>query len=132
MSGKNKCKILKEIRQRIANENDIPYVTRECHFKGNCSGTCPRCESELAYLESQLKLRASMKKGVTVAALCAGMALATAGCGSTAADNPGTNDLGGAVPYEEATVESSTEQFDPDMTELSGEVPYPEESNNNE
>ena len=29
MLGKAKCKILKEIRQKIADENDIPYVTRE-------------------------------------------------------------------------------------------------------
>ena len=29
MKGTNKCKILKEIRQKIADENDIPLVTRE-------------------------------------------------------------------------------------------------------
>ena len=47
MSGKNKCKILKEIRQKIADENDIPFVTAECQFQGECSGTCPKCEAEL-------------------------------------------------------------------------------------
>ena len=47
MRGRQKCKILKEIRQRIADENDIPYVTRECSYQGECTGTCPRCESEL-------------------------------------------------------------------------------------
>ena len=47
MLGKQKCRILKQIRQRIADENDIPYVTRECTFQGECRGTCPRCESEL-------------------------------------------------------------------------------------
>lgn len=62
MLGKQKCKILKEIRQRIADENDIPYITKECTFHGDCSGTCPRCESELRYLEKQLALRNSMKK----------------------------------------------------------------------
>ena len=44
MLGKQKCRILKEIRQRIADENDIPYVTRECSFQGNCRGTCPKCD----------------------------------------------------------------------------------------
>ena len=34
MSGKKKCKILREIRQKIADENDIPFVTEECRFKG--------------------------------------------------------------------------------------------------
>ena len=35
MTGKNKCRILKEIRQRIADENDIPYV--ETMRRGSCS-----------------------------------------------------------------------------------------------
>ena len=86
MLGKQKCRILKQIRQRIADENDIPYVTRECTFQGECRGTCPRCESELQYLERQLALRTSIKKGVTVAALCAGMAgmtFAATGCSSS-------------------------------------------------
>ena len=59
MQGKQKCRILKEIRQRIADENDIPFVTQECRHQGNCSGTCPRCESELRYLEQQLAQRAA-------------------------------------------------------------------------
>lgn len=113
MLGKQKCRILKEIRQRIADENDIPFVTRECSFQGECRGTCPRCESELRYLERQLALRASLKKGVTVAALCAGMAglsFAASGCSSSRAAEPvfGQNDLSGAAPPEEI--------------ELSGEV----------
>ena len=45
MFGKEKCRILKEIRQKIADENEIPYVTQECHHQGNCSGTCPRCDA---------------------------------------------------------------------------------------
>ena len=59
MLGKQKCRILKEIRQKIADENDIPYVTRECSFQGECRGTCPRCESELRYLEKELEKRAA-------------------------------------------------------------------------
>ena len=73
MSGKKKCRILKEIRQKIADENDIPFVTHECRYQGKCSGTCPRCESELAYLEKQLAARAAAGKKIAVAALCAGM-----------------------------------------------------------
>ena len=68
MRGKQKCKILKEIRQRVADENDIPYVTRECSFQGECTGTCPRCESELRYLEQQLENRRRLGKRVSVAA----------------------------------------------------------------
>ena len=88
MLGKSKCRILKDIRRRIAEENDIPYITRECTYQGECSGTCPRCESELRYLEQQLSLRASLGKLVAVAALCAGMTLAAAGCSPLARDLP--------------------------------------------
>ena len=80
MTGKQKCKMLKEIRRRIADENDIPYVTDECPHQGECSGTCPRCESELRYLERQLDRRAVLGKRVAVAALCAGMVLTASGC----------------------------------------------------
>lgn len=97
MIGKKKCKILKEIRQRIADENDIPYVTRECSYQGECSGTCPKCESELRYLEQQLALRQSLGKRVAVAGLCATMALAVSGCGPRGGD---TVQLTGDVPME--------------------------------
>ena len=80
MFGKNKCKILKEIRQKIADENDIPYVTRECSYQGECSGTCPKCEQELRYLEQQLEHRQRLGKAVVVTALCAGMSLGVTGC----------------------------------------------------
>lgn len=122
MLGKQKCKILKEIRQRIAEENDIPYVTHECRFQGECSGTCPRCESELRYLEQQLSLRASMGKRVAVTALCAGMALSSAGCGSALKTPKLTEELGGAVPYEEEIRKPSA----PDIEVLEGEVAWPE------
>lgn len=80
MFGKNKCKILKEIRQKIADENDIPFVTRECSYQGECSGTCPKCEQELRYLEQQLYRRQRLGKAVVVTALCAGMSLGVTAC----------------------------------------------------
>ena len=121
MLGKQKCRMLKEIRQRIADENDIPYVTRECSYQGNCSGTCPRCESELRYLEQQLALRASLGKRVAVAALCAGMALGTAGCNSVQKPIGGATELSGDVVY----VDDGPE--DPEIFVTSGEVAWPEE-----
>ena len=142
MLGKQKCRILKEIRQRIADENDIPYVTRECSFQGECRGTCPRCESELQYLERQLALRASLKKSVTVAALCAGMTLSMAGCTvpsdkDTDSDRGSTEDILGmmegpddarSVPEEEPSEESSTAREDTGDVELMGDVVYAGES----
>ncbi len=46
MKGKEKCKLLKEIRKEYADANGIPYEPRECHYEGDCLGTCPACEKE--------------------------------------------------------------------------------------
>ena len=97
MLGKEKCRILKEIRQKIADENDIPYVTQECKFQGECKGTCPRCESELKYLEKQLAARAAMGKRVAIAALCTGMAFSMAGCALPFSDKGGVEDITGML-----------------------------------
>ena len=117
--GKNKCRILKEIRQKIADENDIPYVTRECSFQGECSGTCPRCESELRYLERQLAIRESLGKRVAVAALCAGMALSAAGCGAGKSAGEPETELGGAVAWVETEPTTAVSDLTGDVAALS-------------
>ena len=121
MFGKEKCRILKEIRQKIADENEIPYVTQECHHQGNCSGTCPRCERELRQLEQALEARRSAGKRVAVAALCTGMILTGTGCTRTLLPGDGPTDLAGMA--EEITPEPTEE-----VTTLMGEIAYPEES----
>lgn len=80
MFGKKKCKILKEIRRKIAEENDIPYITHGCTHQGECSGTCPRCEQELRELEHALQKRQRLGKAVAVTAVAAGISLSMAGC----------------------------------------------------
>ena len=69
MNGKQKCKILKEIRAEIAKSNDIEYVTSECQHKGDCKGTCPKCEAELRYLEKELEKRQRLGKTIAVAGM---------------------------------------------------------------
>ena len=54
MKGRDKCELLNEIRQKIADENNIEFTIYECTFEGDCTGTCPKCESELKYLEAEL------------------------------------------------------------------------------
>lgn len=110
MLGKNKCKILKQIRQKIADENDIPYVTRECTYQGECKGTCPKCEAELRYLEQELAKRQALGKGVAVAALAASLTFAS-GCVSSA--------LAGDVADDPAT---ATKPTDEQIDVLEGEV----------
>ena len=70
--GQRTCKILKEIRQEIARANDISLVTSECRYQGDCAGTCPKCEAEVAYLEQQLNLRRMAGKTVMLTGLAAG------------------------------------------------------------
>ena len=76
--GKDICKKLKEVRHEIARANDIEFVTSECKFKGECTGTCPKCEAEVRYLEEQLSLRHRAGKAVAVAGIAASMFLAYA------------------------------------------------------
>lgn len=108
MTGKNKCKILKEIRSKIAKENDIPFITKECTYQGQCKGTCPKCEQELVYLEQQLAKRRQLGKMVTVSALALGMTLGSVGC------QPQIEVLESAVPYYEEPEAAST-NLDPNL-----------------
>jgi len=81
--GKKVCKILKEIRQQIAEKNDIEYVTSECHFQGECQGTCPKCEAEVRYLENELNRRKQLGKAVAIAGISLGVAGAFSACSSS-------------------------------------------------
>ena len=71
--GKSTCKLLKDIRQQIADANGISYQPKECHHKGDCAGTCPACEEEIRYLERELKVRKGNGFGMKVAGIAAGI-----------------------------------------------------------
>ena len=71
--GRAICKVLKDVRQKIANENGISYHPEECHHKGECTGTCPGCEKEIRYLEEQLKNKQHSGFGLKVAGIAAGV-----------------------------------------------------------
>lgn len=127
MNGKSKCKILKDIRRKIAEDNDIEYVTSECKFQGECSGTCPKCESELRYLESELEKHKKAGKAVAVAGLAAAVMLSSSGC---ALDDIFQKSTTGDVPYEQTQPETEPSQDEvpgglPPATEemLMGDVP---------
>lgn len=142
MKGKNKCKILKEIRQRIADENDIPYVTRECSYQGECKGTCPKCEAELRYLEQELEKRRRLGKSVAVAAVAAGLSLSLSACvpgggsgsGGTGAPtlptvNPPISSTYPELEGEPAeTVAGMIDTMPPETVELAGDINAPPET----
>lgn len=53
-TGKKTCEKLKDLRKQVAEANGIEYEPAECTYEGDCPGTCPRCDAELADLQRQL------------------------------------------------------------------------------
>ena len=106
-NGKEKCKALKQIRKQIADNNDIKYAVEECKHKGNCKGTCPKCEAEVRYLERELEKRRMLGQKVAIAGVSVGIAATFSACSPMdvvyAIADPianifdGGNDLGGAT-----------------------------------
>lgn len=78
--GKKVCASLKQVRKQIADANGIPYEVTECQHQGNCKGTCPKCESELRYIENQLSLRRAAGMAVSIVGLSLGVAATFASC----------------------------------------------------
>ena len=73
IQGKQTCKILKEIRKQVARANDIEYVVSECQYKGDCLGTCPKCEAEVRYLTQALEHRRLAGKVVSLMGISIGL-----------------------------------------------------------
>ena len=86
-NGKNICHALKTIRKQVAEANGIDYTPAPCHFHGDCSGTCPACEAEVQYIESQLGRLRLAGKAVKVAGLALGLTM-VAGCNSSPGTSP--------------------------------------------
>lgn len=119
MNGKSKCKILKDIRRQIAQNNDIDFVTSECKYQGDCTGTCPKCEAEVRYLEQELAKRHVAGKAVAVAGIATALIIGAAGCGM---DVPTTTDATPSSTQQRETETSTTSpQTDPTLPELMGE-----------
>ncbi len=120
MKGKEKCKILKQIRSDIAKTNDIPLEIPECTHKGDCKGTCPRCEAEMRYLERELENRRKHGFKIAVAGISAGIvALNAASCDiiDEIGSRVGVNTLQGDM-----IVDHSDGIMPPDTSELGGEL----------
>lgn len=111
MNGKQRCKILKEIRREIARQNDIDLIISECRFQGDCRGTCPKCEAEVRFLEDELQKRRMDGKKIAVAGVAAAMMLSATAC---------------AVPSQEPQDPTTTSQTDSCETDymLDGDVAY--------
>lgn len=109
-NGKKVCNELKAVRKQIADANGIEYNPTECTHNGECKGTCPKCESEVRYLEHELNLRRMLGKAVVVA----GLGLSVASC-SSPSPSPSPDDemvVGYVAPPDTAIID-----------ELQGDVP---------
>lgn len=103
--GKNKCRILKEIRKQIAEANDIEFLTEECRYKGDCLGTCPKCEAEVRYLEEQLQQRSKLGKAVAVVGVSLGLSLSASAMSlANAQELPQVNDSTPQVQQDGCTI----------------------------
>ncbi len=88
-NGKKVCNELKAVRKRIADANGIAYNPTECTHEGDCRGTCPKCESEMRYLERELDLRRMLGKAVVIA----GLGLAVTSCAPSCNNNATQGDV---------------------------------------
>lgn len=76
--GRYICNTLKAIRKQIADANGIDYSPEECHFTGECKGTCPKCEQDVRDLEYELRRRQIAGKAIKVVGIAAGLVALTA------------------------------------------------------
>lgn len=128
MNGKSKCKILKQIRKEIARSNDIEFVTSECKFQGDCTGTCPKCEAEVRYLKRELSKRKQAGKAVAVAGIAAALVVAGGGCAASQISETTATEAVEQTKSATQTVEQTQPTTDTmvDGEMVIGEQPYEE------
>ncbi|MBQ7897341.1 MAG: hypothetical protein IJ323_02845 [Clostridia bacterium] len=126
MKGKERCRILKEIRARIAEENGIEFAVSECTHKGDCMGTCPKCESEVRYLERELERRQRLGKQIAVAGIAASITLTSAGC-SYVEEKLGGDTLQGDMQIEESVDGLLAAESEDECVDVPGELVPPED-----
>ncbi len=83
-NGRIICDELKRVRMELAKANGINYQPTVCNHQGECTGTCPKCEAELAELTRQIKAKKDAKvvgmaplKIVAMAATAVALSLAS-------------------------------------------------------
>lgn len=112
--GRNICNTLKAIRKQIADANEIEYSPEECHFKGECKGTCPKCEQDVRYLEQELRLKQIAGKVIKVAGVALGITTITTSTTSCATQRTSYNSTSSLteevipISYQEYTSKDST------------------------
>ncbi len=115
MTGKEKCELLKAMRQEIAEANGIVYLTSECTFQGDCPGFCPKCDAEARYLDSELNRLAKEGKDIKVSGLTYQNFLATAEATNASSQSVSDNEIlieGHADYFKEKVLSMKVEELD--------------------
>ena len=83
-NGRIICDELKRVRMELAKANGIDYQPTVCNHQGECAGTCPACEAELAELTRQIKEKKESKiigvAPLKIAAVAAATSLSLSSC----------------------------------------------------
>jgi hypothetical protein len=105
--GKEVCNTLKGIRQQIADQNHIQYETTDCHFDGECQGTCPKCDAELQYIEREIHKRKHFGKVAAIAGISLGIATTFGACQKGDPAPPPTTGFAGDLSPTECVYENN-------------------------
>ena len=133
---KEKCRQLKLVRAKIAQEFGVELHQRECTYEGYCSGTCPKCAAEERALNEAILRRQTAaeerqaaafggraaRSRVVAAGLAAVVSLGLSGC----VGSNGVGELEGDTQPIDGDVEYVTEQADWENTESELEGLMPE------
>jgi hypothetical protein len=81
-TGRKICDILKDIRKTVSESEGIDLHQSECHHKGECSGTCPKCEAELKEINNKVNHNKLLTIGTATLA-----AISLSACGTDTSDD---------------------------------------------
>lgn len=123
---KEKCRELKKIRAKMAEDLGVELHQRECTYEGYCSGTCPKCMQEELILNAAIRKKqmeeSNLRRRVTAAGLTTAAAVCLSGC------NVDSYQIDGDMQYiPEETVEAlEGDMAYVDTEELEGAIAAPE------
>jgi len=69
MTGKEKCELLRSIRRKIAEDNNIEFLSADCNNEDDCAGTCPKCDAEIRFLEAELNRKAAQGESISISGI---------------------------------------------------------------
>jgi hypothetical protein len=105
-TGRRICDALKDIRKTVGESEGINLNQSECHHKGECLGTCPKCEAELREINSKVSHNRLLAIGTATLA-----AMSLSACGPVSSDLSGDTEIAtNSSTSDKSTVTSKQDQ----------------------